>query len=256
MMGASQAYAQSSNSDAWTKRFLNEAPRKWEEYRLQGRRIQGSCLMRHVDLVTGKVLSEGRSECKQRDGCALEITEPLGEQKDAATVEAINTRYAFRLRRKGPDGPWVIVGLSLDVEHGYLLGLYSPTLSVRDLLIDKAFSFSSVRAECLLDTVKHPSLVIKSAVPVSRQDQQLIRLAFTSQPRVNPPRIEANKQMRPVWNPVAGGWVVLDPDRYWLLREFEAQTVWEDQSTGVMTGTLTYKDGENQLPILSRIVVR
>jgi hypothetical protein len=250
------ALGQAQTVPSAKERFLSEAPHKWAEYRTLGKRLQGSCLVSYRDRSAGaKVFSSVRYECKQNDVCALALTQDLGDTPKTrkGRLEVVNSRYAFRLERSAPDRPWILVGTSFHPEQGYGLSRLTPDVRVAGIFVDKALSFSSIH-ECLVDMIRDPDFVIKNVTAVVQEGQEGVRLEFSNRPKMTAPRKVKANEIPGGWNPVGGGWVLLDPAHYWVIRAYDVHTEWQDRSTGRMTATFSYKEGQNGLPILSRIL--
>ncbi len=232
-------------------RFREEAPRKWEEFRRRAQRLQGSYLSTSFDRAQGgKVFLRTRYECKQNERCALCSMQDLVGGEREGRLECLNPRYGFRLYRAVSDSPWAVVGLDKDVKDGYGLSSLSPGVRVAGLIVEKPLSFSSMW-ECLLDMVRDPDFVIQRVSYAPHEGDDRIRVDFKYRPKMVPPRTEWG-DIQPGWNPLRGGWILLDPARYWVMHGFEVETEWQDQTTGTLTGTFMYQDGEGGFPILKR----
>src|SRR5262245_44501880 len=96
----------------WKERFLSEAPARWSEYRKRGERLQGSCTFVSVDRAAGGRRSpRSRYELRQAGPGALWMVQSLSGRGGTGRLEAVNSRYAFRLERPTAESPWIIAGL-------------------------------------------------------------------------------------------------------------------------------------------------
>jgi hypothetical protein len=85
-----------------------------------------------------------------------------------------------------------------------------------------ASPFLHIGRQFLPEMIREEHFHLKEVHPLRRGDEELARLEFDYRPA----RIENN--------PERGGWAVLDPARYWIVREFEVEGEWPD----------LYKDGK------------
>src|SRR5207302_1114910 len=97
----------------WERRLREEAPKKWKEYELKSRSLQGRCAVRFRSLVGKHAKEETRFKLMQAEGCALVVEEPGDEPK--GYLRAIGRQYQFSLVRSRPDSPWALRGLGKDL---------------------------------------------------------------------------------------------------------------------------------------------
>jgi len=155
-------------------RFHSEAPEAWTKYRSRSKRLQGS--VSHIDFgstpakndTTKTVNTEWRVEFKQREGCALWVTQnsiSAGRPSQAGSMEVVNPRYGFQLRRRTLDGSWTVSevsvnptknGLSFDDPRPVVEGWCNYPLTPLSLKED------------LATMVKYPKFQIKRVLPISR----------------------------------------------------------------------------------------
>lgn len=242
---------------SWKDRFRLEAPGQWEQYRLVGgKRLQGSRQTTSIDLTAGgREFIRDRYEFKHNDTCASFLFQPLLGKDKTGKLYVMNSQYGFQLRRISPDGPWALAGIDLNLDDGFDLDPYPPDFSGMAVMVDRPLTFSGIH-ERLPDLVKDPDFKVNNVGSLSRGGAEWVRVDFTSRPKLLQPHEINNKQIRAGWNPLRGGWVLLDPQRYWIIREYDVQVEWQDGSTSTWATSYAYKDGRDGFPILSRVVLR
>jgi hypothetical protein len=240
----------------WQERFRKEAPRRWQEYLERGKRLQGSRLSTGTrNDQEGKVYARSRVELKQNENCALALTQNLLGENQTGELNAVNSRYGFRLRRSAPDKPWAIAGQDLNLEDGYGLALISPNEAVRNWVGSHLF-IDGVAHAYLPDAIKDPDFSVRSAAPVVRDRRTLVRVEFSARPKPWTTRGHPNNTD---WMPLRGGWIVFDPERYWVVRECHLQLQFGPGAGGSavsMDGKFEYKEGREGFPIAKRAVRR
>jgi hypothetical protein len=103
------------------------------------------------------------------------------------------------------------------------------------------------------DVVGDADFSLQSAAPLTLDGEELVRIEFTARPK------EWSTKARPKgtgWLPLRKGWIVFDPERYWVIREchVELQNSPQGGSTGSMHGKFEYKEGRKGFPIVKRTV--
>lgn len=236
------------DAPAWKERFQDEAPREWSKYRKRAARLQGSFLWAK-DVIQSvpatKSRSEGRHEIKQREGCALFLEERLVERNQKSGtgwLRVVNPRYGFELHRHKPTGPWAVTRVDLDPGDG--LSLEAPGQWVEKI---STFPFNFSNMVLQLDViVGDPGFTLKRVSPVTRDGRELARVEFSYRP----------KDLVRV--PLRGGWVLYDPERFWVIKEYEVQMDWKRPqgawAVATVTATYDYQEGDDRFPILKRIV--
>ncbi len=236
-----------AQDSALQRRFLNEAPQAWEEYRLRARRLQGTVLASSVRLAPKReMVWEDRMEFKQRSGCALFITQAIqerGKPAHGAELRGLNPGYGFEMSRKTPTAPWVVSRVHLDLSDGTAFhSLTDPSESLK-WLRDAPFTFATV-PEPHHVIVKEPGFTCKGVIAMSREGRDWVKVDFDYRPQGKNPRI-----------PVTVGWVVYDPKRYWVIREFDIQLDWPGAKF-LATETREYEEASDGFPLLKKILLR
>jgi hypothetical protein len=237
---------------SWKDRLKNEAPVKWDEYLVAGKYLQGSCETTSVHVYAGKEVKETwRTDARQSERGAVVTVQPPSGVRTRGRTDAINSKYAFRLERKTADSPWFISELGLDVSKGYQLDIWSPDARIQLYFLAAALTFSGTQ-EYLPAMVKDADFSVEKTTQVQMAERELVRFDFRYRPKELPER-EFKGRKFGGWNPIRGGWVTLDPERYWVICDYEVSVEWQDQSTGIMAGALSYQKEDNGFPTLSTI---
>lgn len=187
-------------------------------------------------------------EIKQGDGCALFFVEDLGNGKSSdkeGSVMGINDRYGFEIRRPAPTAPWAVVNLDLDLSDGMSFRLGSPpsegvvywsTCPITFNLIPP-FSWG-----CITD----PGFTLKHVTSIIRKDRQAVKVEFDCPSRTDKPKFPSLK-----------GWVLYDPQRMWVIHEYNAQFEWASLKTKAsVVVTCDYEESAGGFPIPKRITRR
>src|SRR6266404_759195 len=230
--------AAEDEAESWRERFLTEAPRKWAEYRSHSDRFQGSVLTvssGHVGPVT--VNEKNTVEIKQNRalGCAL--------FKSTQSVGATNSQYSFQLTwSSGYKESWFLTwwepagtqnkainttaheGVHACVNHG--TSIYTGYDQISTL-------------------ISHPGFKVVRVTPIDKNGSTLAKVDIDFHP-------ESENEVK--YSRMRKGWLLFDPQRYWLLMEYEGSAV-RDGGAGTTHGSYEYETGAGGLPILKRKLV-
>jgi hypothetical protein len=197
------------NTD-WKDRFFAEAPKRWEDYVRFARSLQVT-LISHQSGGADRSPEEGdaRQVYKQTKGSCLRVDQDLGP-KGEATAEGTNSSYSFKLKRRSPDRGWIIT----------------------DLVVSDQSAFSDVQrrlqerhlhnvCDCLrLDThLWLPTLIhdqdfrITAIKPQEIDGHLVVRFDFDYPKPAKDYPVKGTLRVK-------GGWMVLDPEHDWILREY------------------------------------
>jgi hypothetical protein len=231
-------------ADPLKDRFLSEAPRKWQEYRSHSTRFQGSVMDTTVDLEAGgKVIDQMLVEFKQNraSGCTLAAARFFVPKQRRPQVDAINFQYEFTLNRRDSLAPWAIINTEM---------ITSGDSSSRDCMSNRALEYwpqvgllFHQTYDLLPYLLKQPDFSIKAVTPVMVPSSQLAKVEFEYQPKETGGDI----------SPLRAGWVLLDPERYWLVVKFEAQVDAPGAYKGLIVGSMEYEQDE-EVPIAKKRV--
>jgi len=230
----------------WRKRFEEEARAAWLDYMDRAKSLQGSVLATIEEISpTERPWLEVEIIVKQAPRRALvryNTKRRQGDPNPEQTVRVSNPLYAFELERDGPADRWVISDLDLDLTDGLSLDP-KPEVEVERVthypisLIGVNPRFQSVMLE--------PGFQAKRITPIEQDGQTLVRVEFDYQPSDG----DKTRALE------LSGWIVYDPERFWVIREFDINIINPKAESPVQvqqTGTYMYRDTENGFPLLQQ----
>lgn len=232
--------------------FLKEAPNKWAEYREKGKRLQASYLWTVIDREK-RIQTRERIEFKQNANCALFVQTRLEAKDKLGLLFAVNAKYAFSMSRSAESDPWSVGVLDLRLDDG--VDIYNvPPHFVVSAFVDLPLTFSS--SETRLPEMVQDSHFRIDNISMSRSaSRRLVRVEFSNRPgKTGPSQFKANK-LPEGWNPIKKGWVILDPERFWTICEFQALAEFPNGNLETILGKHEYEDRQAQLPLLKRKVL-
>jgi len=244
-----QGHSSAQDDASWTERFLAQAPPAWEKYRTRAKRLQGSVERTTVRLAPDrKVMDRSHFEIKQRDGCALWFAQDLGEgdpPSEVGTVCGINGNYGFELRRQTPAAPWVVRHLVTDLREGMKFDLGTHPSEAVPFWTTCATTFAMITKGYGID-IKDPGFILKRVTPVPRNDGQAVKVEFNYR--------NADKHGIPSLE----GWVLYDPQRFWVIREYDLELEWPSVEGSKVSAAVAYEyeEAPDGFPIPKRINVR
>ena len=201
--------------------------------------------MLRIDKVKGSLSSlRLREEIKQNDRAASSFYQMVDGDRNVGGVSVSSPRYAFALKRGKSDSAWLLDKLDTQNKEG----VFETGKSVRATVNEWLLSHFDIYDRSLPSLVRQPTFKITQASQVPRGGRALVRVDFDCPQPLS---------VRP-FSPVQGGWIILDPERYWCLRECEVRCRWASPRGGTTTGTMKvifeFQDEVNPFPILKRSV--
>lgn len=234
----------------WKERFLREAPLAWDKYKERAKRLQGSIERTTIRLTPQREVSDrDRCEIKQRNGCALFLAQGLGSGKKPDTkglAMCINSRYGFEVRRRTPTSPWFAVNLDVDLSDGMAFQLGSPPpigavafWAACSTTFDLIPSFS-------WDGINDPGFHLHRVTYIPQKERQAVKIEFDYSPPTGKSKIPSLK-----------GWVLYDPDSFWVISEYNVQAEWVSTKIKALTAvTYEYEQTADDFPIPKRVIRR
>lgn len=225
------------NQSPLGKRLLTEAPRAWQRQQEFWLTLEGTNRIDRRMRSDGTWTSTpGKNSWKQCQGNMLEQFERLEAGSWKGSIRGENSEYIFILGRRNETRPWVIqevnkkVKKSPDVWNARKTLCHDLILAPRTLPLPEVFQ--SQRFQCV------------SVTPEPTQGEELARLTFAFSPE------GANR--------LKGGWVVLDPSHYWVIRwgEIDLDLGEQQEGTAKWTVQYDYKEGSDRHPIATRNVLK
>ena len=239
-------------SDALKERLLREAPKAWDAYRQQARRLQGSITKTMTLGVPRPEVTRMSVEFKQSPSSALFLLQyhlpdsgglPGAKYPEHATVEATNESYSFTLRRTAERRPWTVASVNTSSEHR------QKSTARKDLneWIDNPLALGWA-FEGPPPTVGDPSLEIKTVSAMTKEGRELVKMEFAYRPLSSTDGTTLFE-----------GWAALDPANLWVAREVQArvsfaQTPDSKRSPRSIAETYEYEEGPENFPVLKSIV--
>ncbi len=216
---ASRVIAQ-DHDEALKKRFLEEAPSRWEEYNRLVKTVQGS--LRFSLTGPGKEYDgQFQAEFKANDKARLLILQSLGSTDRGGKVFAANPQYIFTLQRKAPSASWVLTG----VDKVTVDKIASVVVRRINMAFDKVAMLTRLNSVGLAEAVREPDFSVQRVRPRQRNGEELVEVVFES------PHVLKDLSQRD-YNSTQGGSMVLDPKRFWCVRGLDLNL-----KTGVASGT-------------------
>lgn len=206
------------SSDALKDRFLAEAPPKWREFETFSKQIQGTVVFRLKSTQSDRAPEEARLEyrIKQNAESALFVRMDEGGKGVDQQVHGMNPKYSFRLIRPDASRDWLLDSLKQPSD----LGIAFANQTVREEVFAAVGAHFHVGLMPLVKLVADPSFVVKRVEAVPRDGQEMVRIEFGFQPRMEEGR----------YHGLSGGWLILDPAHDWYIRECETNQTYPDGS--------------------------
>jgi hypothetical protein len=233
-------YALGQGDEELKRRFVQEAPSRWEEYvRLSGE-VQGILTISHTASLNA---FEEQSRLEYKTNGRGKLLKVFGRQMINGKVEpedeeifGINSDYAFALRRKSPSSFWLLTDL-IKVNNGSDLSKVASRFIHYLRGVTYAVYFDG---EPLTEVVHKPDFRLGHCRKIKCEGEDLVEVSFTY------------TKMDDKWNRSLQGKLVFDPNRYWCLRSGESQ-VTGNFATGTDIFHVTQSDNAGRLPPLSRV---
>jgi hypothetical protein len=235
------------------ERFLTEAPQKWAEYgKLSAAlplQMERKTWHRDTEKKTfgGEPFEHWHIKRNKSGSLLLCRMEDFNVPSRCCVV---NESYAFELRRKKFGDPWIISQVQTDL--GDIKGLSSLHAILQidhgGLRCNGPFMLHKYSLGSL---VSEPGFNIRSATTIQRQGLTLVKVDFVC------PR-DRNAEAFSRFFHYESGWIILDPDRYWSLCEYEAKVTWPgvQQIQTLIRGTVECAQTKSGLPVMKTMLVR
>ena len=228
------------------RQFLDDAPRRWLEYREFVARLQGKMAFKWQR--DGKTESVWTAVVKQNSTCKLvskQTSLTFGKSRESAAgqVWAFNPNYNFTLRRGGADDSWALE--DLQIIKGSKISS-SAVDNANRVTGGLAILTRIVHTE-LQDLVQQPSFRVLSVKKLIHLEAESVVVEFD-----NPHPLNTEGQ----FIPIQGGTFILDPSRSWCVRAYAVRTKYGD-GDGKTSAETTSRDSKSKFPIpLRRVETR
>jgi hypothetical protein len=230
---------------------------KWREYLTRVRNIQATMTERVVRPKSPAEPGwEKQIEIRHTDDCALVISQPVPDGKEPHHASVVGRTYSFVLTRKTAGRPWILTEFS----PGKAADSDEPLSWVNELMYGPLTVLSP--RERLLELVRNPDFKIVGSREVGAGGDRLVRIDFTNTPKYIATRDTVDGMVLfPGRVTLKDGYVLLDPSRYWLIREFLVTahdgpdlSVKDPNLLVTMSGKYDYKALRDGTPVLSKVV--
>jgi hypothetical protein len=200
-----QQPAGAQDAAGWKRRLLSEAPQAWEAYWSFAGRLQGTRQVAYQKIEDNKRLPTGmlRIEYKQRDLWTLLVFHNEQNGRHSHTAKVTNSKYSFELAKSDRD--WTITDLRAPIAPTDKQVKERKQYVVRDLC-----TLLFIHGTLISKLLPEPTFVVKEVIARQTEGRDLVRVRFADRP--NPPTSE---------RPAIEGWVELDPEQSWVIREGE-----------------------------------
>jgi hypothetical protein len=234
------AVVTSAPADQPASDFLSDAEAAWRAYGQFGVKLQGTIKSTFYDIHEGKrtirrVVEGEFKQCGPRWLWSTLIKEDKStDAGNRGSAKVITGAGAFRLTRKEVDSPWVLTHYSPDTPDPEWIKESDPRIYVaKDTQAGLYFWGIS-----LSELERTPGFTFTTAAREQRQGEELVRFHFTFRP---PARTQI---------PFRSGWLLLDPARSWLIREYQFEGPVEQKSRN--HSVFDYKQGPSGFPLVRR----
>jgi hypothetical protein len=224
------------------ERFLSEAPLRWEEYSQRIKNVQGSFSFKYF-YALGDLRGETSFQFKMNPKAMLinisRESATAGKLDKMIAVFGANPSYAFGLQRKDTASPWIVTQL-VDVRNGSLPSGIPPYFEdyqrgINDLM--RLFT------ETLPEVTRNPQFHLLRCRKVFRGDEELVEVLF-----------DYSHDPGQTGNPIQRGTLLLDAQRFWSLRSYEAESKGADFTGTIKHEVLELGQTEQSLPVPKRAV--
>jgi len=235
------------SSESREQPFLEKAPQQWEEYVRLATNLEGSVQFEQIDRrASDKVIRHSESRFVLDGRRAVYVFKPADEKWHA---EGANAEYGFEIAAE-PGGDWYITNIDWDanaevprepVGRGGPVG----TADAYGLATKLACSGLVIFSTWFPDVAASPAFQVRDLTAIAEGDEECVKVEFEYHPAETDPR-----------NVVRSGMVVLDPERYWLIREAEVRGEWGGgRETGTITVRNEFADDKAPFPVITRQVM-
>jgi hypothetical protein len=186
--------------------------------------------------LDGKDYGRSRTEFKSNSVCKLTLAEATGPEDWGGELIAFNSMYGFTLGRKAPDAPWVLKDLAMGDNRHNRTGWEA---------YDQAavLGWTTVDNVRLADLVREPNFRVTGAKAIERDGAELIQIDFDN----------THVPAAPLYILIQSGMLLLDPDRFWMLRGFDVRDR-SAQGEHSSKGEYEVRSSSTKAPIPKRLV--
>ena len=221
-------------------RFRNEGLPKWQEYLRFARSLQMSVSTEETGSVNGKPHHVTRKMVVKQSGVlSLTSTQESDGTTQRGSVTAKNSQYGFRLNRNSSTSGWLLKELIAPAGIPDTWVKYPQ----RGKLPVTAWGYRLDPLLWLPDVVSTNEFIVSGVKSVGSPAGIRARVEFRYQPndRDN--------------NAARVGWMDLDPERYWLMCDYETRLISEQPGGNTLRAHFEYRPDHLNRPIVDRITL-
>lgn len=197
-------------TEAWTS---------WQRYKERCKNLQGRARFVFQDLTRSppETMSDERMEFRQLGECAYVRNDELGPTSRTTRLMGINESYFFLIERVRNTGAWRLHDIQHRDTMPRALDIINPLMTIEAMFRARTWNlnFLGIRDKTLLDE----DVVLKSVQWVDTEQGKGVRVEFSYEKEL--PRFKIRRE----------GWVILQPDRYWLILRGEAGGIHAEEGT-------------------------
>ena len=187
---------------------------------------------------------EAFGEVKQNRHCVLihhSSSDMARVKKKAEYVTGVNPKYAFEISRNVGSQKWAIEQVDIGGDGSNLALAYRrPLRQTAQMFCCEHFSvWGGLTLEKLID---RPNFRATKTERVTIDGVGMVRIDFES-----PYPVEKRKE--PGFSPIQGGYLILDPEHYWCLKEYTVRTN-DSSSRRTYWRSFDYTDGRDHFPLV------
>jgi hypothetical protein len=225
----------------WKERFFAEAPKRWVDYLHFAHSLQVTETANRFQGADRSPMISVCTQYKQTKGASMYVSyrEFFGPNKSEAVAEGFNPSYSFKLKRPNPHSGWVITQLNV-------LGQTS-TFSDEQRQLQE--SLLQDVCDCLrLDNLWLPTLIHDQAFKITAVKPQEIDGLPVVRFDFDYPKPDKDYPHKGAMH-IKGGWMVIDPEHDWILRDYLVHT--SRPENYFIRKTFQIRQGTNNHPIIT-----
>jgi hypothetical protein len=223
----------------WKERFFAEAPKRWVDYLRFAHSLQVTMTANRLQGTDRSPMISSRTQYKQTKGASMYVSyREFGPNKSEAVAEGFNPSYSFRLKRPNPHSGWVITQLNV---LGQTSTFSDEQRQLQESLLQDVCD--CLRLNLWLPTLIHdPDFKITAVKPQEIDGLPVIRFDFDY------PKPDKDYPHKGAMH-IKGGWMVIDPEHDWILRDYLVLTSRPEKF--FIRKTYQIRQGTNNHPIIT-----
>ncbi len=232
--------------DALRKRFLEEAPRRWEEYRKRAELLCGTAKLTLTSSWGESVSTRVEWKSNQRGKLLIEElsrkpSKPKAGDAPKTTAYGINSQYAFMLR-KNQDGLWTL----LRVDDRRTESVSADIMGRLEFTRTPVATLIAMHSESLPDVIRRPYFRVADIDETIHDGNRLVAVRFDYSHATT-------KSVSEPFAPVQSGTMILDPDRFWTVRSLNLALKYPDGAQNQYKLDVELADSQSSFPLPKRV---